>query len=66
MLNLVVKDEAKTRAPPPQFAIHQIDATSVLILAIVPSDKAANFEDAFDIYAKKDTDHNDSWKKVCK
>ncbi|CAF3015656.1 unnamed protein product [Rotaria sp. Silwood2] len=58
-----VKDEAKTRVPPPQFAIHQTDATTVLIEAIVSTDKPASFEDVFDVYSKKETD-NDDWTKV--
>src|SRR5690242_6837627 len=52
---LVVKNEAKTPVPPPQFAIHQTDPTSVLIEAIVPTDKPVLFEDSFDIYSKKET-----------
>ncbi|CAF0927437.1 unnamed protein product [Rotaria sordida] len=59
----LVKDEAKKRVPPPQFAIHQTDPTSVLIEAIVPTDKLASFEDVFDVYSKKDT-ANDDWTKV--
>ncbi|CAM2710152.1 unnamed protein product [Rotaria socialis] len=58
-----ITDEAKTRAPPPQFAIHQTDATSVLIEAIVPSDKPAKFEDVFDVYSRKETS-DDEWMKV--
>ncbi|CAF3582941.1 unnamed protein product [Rotaria sp. Silwood1] len=59
----LVKDEAKKRVPPPQFAIHQTDATSVLIEAIVPNDKPASFEDVFDVYSKKET-ADDDWTKV--
>ncbi|CAF5218335.1 unnamed protein product [Rotaria magnacalcarata] len=58
-----ITDEAKTRAPPPQFAIHQTDATSVLIEVIVSSDKSATFEDVFDVYSMKETD-DDEWTKV--
>lgn len=64
MINLVLKEEAKTRVAPPQFAIRQTDATSVLIEAIVPSDKPATFEDVFDVYSKKETPDGE-WKKVC-
>ena len=62
-LYLVVKNEAKTPAPPPQFAIHQTDPTSVLIEAIIPSDKPASFDDVFDVYTKKETT-DDQWTKV--
>lgn len=58
-----MKNEAKLFVPPPQFAIHQIDQSSVLIEAIVPSDKPAAFEDAYDIYSKKDN-ADDQWTKV--
>ncbi|CAF4624325.1 unnamed protein product, partial [Rotaria magnacalcarata] len=58
-----ITGEAKARAPPPQFAIHQTDATSVLIEAIVSSDKSATFEDVFDVYSMKETD-DDEWTKV--
>lgn len=60
---LVVKNEVKTPVPPPQFAIHQTDPTSVLIEAIIPSDKPASFEDVFDVYSKKETT-DDQWTKV--
>ena len=61
---LVVKNEAKLFVPPPQFAIHQIDQSSVLIEAIVPSDKPAAFEETYEIYSKKDN-ADDQWTKVC-
>jgi len=63
--NLVVKDEIKTSAPPSQFAIHQTDGKTVLIEAIVPTDKPASFEDVFDVYSKKEIADSD-WIKVCK
>jgi hypothetical protein len=63
--NLVVKNEIKTPAPPPQFAIHQTDATSVLIEAIVSTDKPVLFEDVFDVYSKRETINDDEWIKVC-
>lgn len=62
-LYLVVKNEAKTLASPPQFAIHQTDPTSVLIEAIIPSDKPASFDDVFDVYSKQET-ADDQWTKV--
>lgn len=46
--------------------MHQIDATSVLIVAVVPTDKPALFDDAFDIYSKKETSNEDEWTKVCR
>jgi hypothetical protein len=61
----VVKDEIKTSTPPSQFAIHQTDGKTVLIEAIVPTDKPASFEDVFDVYSKKETVDSD-WIKVCK
>ncbi len=60
----MVKDEVKTRHPPPQFAIHQTDPTSVLIEAIVPTDKPVVFDDVFDVYSKKETPDSE-WTKVC-
>jgi hypothetical protein len=59
----VVKDEVKVSVPPPQFAIHQIDPTTVLIETVIPTDKSALFEDTFDVYSKKETS-NDEWTKV--
>ena len=59
----MVKNEAKIFVPPPQFAIHQIDPTSVFIEAIVPTDKPVAFDDTFDIYSKKDNS-DDQWTKV--
>ncbi len=61
----MVKDEVKIRAPPPQFAIHQTDATSVLIEAIVSTDKPVLFEDVFDVYSKRETIDDNEWIKVC-
>ncbi len=61
----MVKNEAKIPVPPPQFAIHQTDPTSVLIEAIVPTDKPVLFEDVFDVYSKKET-NDDDWIKVCR
>ena len=48
--------------PPPQFAIHQVDPTSVFIEAILPAEQVATFEDIFDIYSKTDTE-DDQWTK---
>ena len=59
----MVKNEGKTASVPPQFAIHQTDPTSILIEAIIPTDKPASFEDLFDVYSKKETD-DDQWTKV--
>lgn len=59
----MVKNEGKPISIPPQFAIHQTDPTSILIEAIIPADKPAEFDDAFDVYSKKESD-NDQWTKV--
>jgi len=56
----VVKNEAKIPVPPPQFAIHHTDPTTILIEAIIPTDKPASFEDIFDVYSKKETT-DDEW-----
>lgn len=62
---LLVKKQAKPPAPPPQFAIHQTDPTTVLIEAIVPLDKPVSFEDVFDVYSKKETvEGGEDWVKV--
>jgi hypothetical protein len=61
----VIRNESLTRPPPPQFAIHQTNPTSVLIEAIVPTDKPVLFDDVFDVYSKKETPGSD-WTKVCK
>lgn len=50
---------------PPQFAIHQIDPTSVFVEAVVPADRPASFDDVFDIYARKEST-DDEWVKVGK
>jgi hypothetical protein len=63
-LILVVKNEAKIPVPPPQFAIHHTDPTTILIEAIIPTDKPASFEDVFDVYSKKETT-DDEWTIVC-
>lgn len=60
---IVVKNEAKIAIPPPQFAIHQVDPTTVFIEAILPAKLLAKFDDTFDIYSKSDT-NEDQWKKV--
>jgi hypothetical protein len=62
--NLVVKNEAKIPVPPPQFAIHHTDPTTILIEAIIPTDKPASFQDVFDVYSKKETT-DDEWTIVC-
>lgn len=59
----MVKNEGKTASVPPQFAIHQTDPTSILIEAILPTDKPAAFEDLYDVYSKKETG-DDQWAKV--
>ena len=59
----MVKNEGKSISVPPQFAIHQTDPTSILIEAIIPADKPADFDDLFDVYSKKESD-NDQWTKV--
>lgn len=60
-----LKKQAKPPAPPPQFAIHQTDPTTVLIEAIVPSDKPVSFEDVFDVYSKKETvEGGEDWVKI--
>jgi hypothetical protein len=61
----VVKNEVKTPVSPPQFVIHQTDPTSVLIEAIISTDKPASFDDIFDVYSKTETT-DDDWTKVCK
>lgn len=61
--HVVVKNEGKPISVPPQFAIHQTDPTSILIEAIIPTDKPADFDDLFDVYSKKETD-KDQWTKV--
>jgi hypothetical protein len=55
----------KIPVPPPQFALHHTDPTTVLIEAIVPTDKSISFEDVFDVYSKKETT-DDDWTKVFK
>lgn len=60
----MVKNEKKQPVPPPEFAIHHTDATTVLIEAIVPTDRPVSFEDVFDVYSKKET-ADDEWTKVC-
>ncbi|CAF3885816.1 unnamed protein product [Rotaria magnacalcarata] len=49
--------------PPPQFSIQKLDATSVLIEAVVPEEETPTFEDVFDVYSKNET-MDDDWTKV--
>ena len=58
-------DEVATPSVPPQFSMQKIDATSVLIEAVVPGDQPAAFEDVYDVFSKKDTSEDD-WAKVRK
>jgi hypothetical protein len=65
-LYLVAKEEIETPVtlpPPPQFSIQKLDATSVLIEAVVPEEEPATFEDEFEVYSKNET-IDDDWTKV--